>query len=32
MKIHDAGIILNLQLFLGFFLNIPKQEIRLNNT
>ena len=31
MTIHGSGIILNLQLFLGF-LNIPKQEIRLNNT
>ena len=31
MKIHGAGIILNLQIFLDF-LNIPKQKIRLNNT
>jgi hypothetical protein len=31
MKIHGAGIVLHLLLFLGF-LNIPKQEIRLNNT
>jgi hypothetical protein len=31
MKIHAAGIILSLQLFIGF-LNIHKQETRLNST
>jgi len=31
VKIHGAGIILNLQIYLDF-LNIPKQKIRLNNT